>query len=118
MRCVSSSSYGGSMWRKLALAAAAAMPLAGCASGAAGTGGQPIAHSSFTVQPAAETKPLASVASDYTLIAVDGHALPYAPPAGGDATLPPNEVVGGTLSLLANGGFTITTRYRETKAAQ
>lgn len=55
---------------------------------------------------------LAGVASTYTLVAVDDHALPYSRTDRNDATTTPTQVVSGTLDLKADGTFTMSTTYR------
>ena len=102
------------MWQKLALAAAACIPIIGCATGGA-PGGQAPAPAVAT--QTGQSGVFGMAASDYTLVSIDGHRLPYTPTTVSDAALPPTEVVSGTLSLQTSGAFSISTRYRETKAS-
>ena len=102
------------MWQKLAFTIAAAMPLAGCAS-SIGAGPSAAPAPAVTMQ-AGQSNLFGAVASDYALVSVDGHALPYTPRAASDVSLLPTEIVGGTLTLRANGAFTIATTYRELKS--
>jgi hypothetical protein len=75
-----------------------------------------------TARPAAAPVPAASsavpalslesIAGDYTLIAIDGHRLPYALAAHGDAARAEAwPVLAGTLSLRPNGTFRVETTY-------
>ena len=98
------------MWQKLALAAAACLPIIGCATGGAGTLQlPPLPVISFQ----GESGVFGAAASDYTLLSIDGHRLPYAPTIASDATLPPTEVISGVLALQTNGAFSMSTWYRE-----
>jgi len=104
------------MLAKLAVAAAAAMTLAGCSGTAVGTAAQPVARASA---PAAQTNVsngLAAVASTYSLVAIDGHALPFAPAYMKGQGSSVTQVVSGTLTLQANGTFAVATKYREVEA--
>jgi hypothetical protein len=105
------------MWQKLALVAAAAIPLVGCAGGSVSTVAQPSVQA--TAPPVAiqngQSDVFGAAASEYVLVSVDGHALPYAPSASGDAAIVPTEVISGTLALQTNGAFSIATTYREAR---
>jgi hypothetical protein len=102
------------MWQKLALVAAAAIPLVGCASGSVSTVAQPSVQAPAVATQSGQSNVFGAAASEYALVSIDGHALPYAP-ASGDAALAPTVVISGTLTLQANGAFAITTKYREAK---
>lgn len=106
------------MWAKLAVAAAAVATLAGCNGGTVG-GTRPTASGpapAVVTQTGASTV-LAAVASSYALVAIDGHALPYAK-VSSDAQAPAaTQVIGGTLDLHADGTFTMSTKYRATEAS-
>jgi hypothetical protein len=54
-------------------------------------------------------------AGTFSLVSVDGHALPYAP-ANGDAALAPSVFLSGSLTLQLNGAFSISTTYQEPAA--
>lgn len=55
---------------------------------------------------------LESIAGDYSLVAIDGHALPYPNATSSEATKSSSwPVLGGTLSLRTNGTFHIETTY-------
>jgi hypothetical protein len=56
-----------------------------------------------------------AAASDYALVSVNGHRLPYAPEAGSDAGLGPTEIVSGALTLQPNGVFSMSTTHRDPK---
>jgi len=101
------------MWARLAFSAAAVMTLAGCASGAAGTAAGAPAPATGRAEAAGR---LAAVAAEYTLVAIDGHALPYSPKADNDPGVAPTKVVGGTLTVRANGTFLMSTQYSATEA--
>jgi hypothetical protein len=102
------------MWQKLALAAAACIPIIGCASGGPSSAPAPFPVPAVTTQ-VGQSSLFGSAASDYALVSIDGHRLPYAPPVASDVALPPTEVVSGALRLQANGAFVISTSYRELK---
>ena len=101
------------MLPKQALAAAAVMALVGCAGGA-GTSAHPLLSTpaSATATQTGVSSGVAAVASAYTLVAIEGHALPFAPVYGKDATVAPNQVVSGTLNLRPDGTFSVATTYR------
>ena len=102
------------MWQKIALAAAAVLPLVGCASGGAGTAQPPVVWPVPAVaMQSGQSSIFGTAASDYTLLSIDGHRLPFAPAATSDAALPPAEVISGTLTLQPNGTFSMSTWYRE-----
>jgi hypothetical protein len=52
------------------------------------------------------------VASTYSLVAIDGHALPYARVSSEGPGSSPTQVVSGTLDLHADGTFSMSTKYR------
>jgi hypothetical protein len=104
------------MWHKMALTTAVALSVAGCASGAGGTASQASAPAPAVTPQSGQSSIFGASASDYTLVSINGHALPYAAPAKGDASLQSMEVVSGTLDLAANGEFSISTRYRDATA--
>ena len=55
---------------------------------------------------------LATVAGEYTLVNINGHTLPYPSADGSDAARSTSwPVLGGTLSLRANGTFHMATTY-------
>jgi hypothetical protein len=97
------------MFAKLALAAAVTT-LVGCSAGPAA---RPVvsAPAPAPVTQRGVSSGLASVASAYTLVAVDGHALPYAP-ADTKGETHSAQVVSGTLDLQPDGTFTMSTQYR------
>lgn len=106
------------MWQKMAVLAAVALPVIGCAGGVAGVGSQPPVSSpapAVTTQ-SGQSNIFGSVARDFTLVSIDDHALPYALPNASDVALPPTEVMAGTLRLEPNGAFSIATTYREAKS--
>jgi hypothetical protein len=105
------------MWAKLALAATAVTTLVGCNGGGAGTAARPAASTPApaTVTQTGVSNGLAAVASTYSLVGVDGHALPYARVSSQDAGSSPTQVVSGTLDLHADGTFLISTKYRATE---
>lgn len=92
-------------WR-LGIAAPMLMGVLGCASARPGPAPFPAASSA---RPATS---LESLAGEYTLIAIDGHRLPYAPTAHGDAARAEVwPVVAGALLLRSNGTFGVETTY-------
>lgn len=97
-----------------ALATAALMTLVGCAGGAVGTTVQPRPQAGppATVTQTRVSNSLDAVAGIYTLVAIDGHALPYTREAARVGTLAPTEVLSGTLVVNPNGTFTVSTQYR------
>jgi len=56
------------------------------------------------------------VAAEYTLVAIDGHALPFAHKASDEPGVAPTKVVSGTLTVRANGTFLMSTQYSATEA--
>jgi hypothetical protein len=58
---------------------------------------------------------LAAVASTYTLVAIDGHALPYARVSAEGPSPSPTQVISGTLVVQPSGTFTMSTKYRATE---
>ncbi len=104
------------MWQKMALTTAVALSIGGCASGAGGTASQTSVPTPVVTTQSGQPSIFGASASDYTLVSINGHALPYATPAKSDAALKPMEVVSGTLDLAANGEFSISTKYRDSTA--
>jgi hypothetical protein len=102
------------MWRKVALAAAACFSVIGCASG--GTSPAQAPAPAVATQTGQSTV-FGAAASDYALVSIDGHRLPFTPPAAGDVALPPTQIESGTLSLQLSGAFVMSTTYREIKAS-
>lgn len=92
-------------WR-LGIAAPMLLGVLGCATARPAAAPVPAASSAV---PALS---LESIAGDYTLIAIDGHRLPYALAAHGDAARAEAwPVLAGTLSLRPNGTFRVETTY-------
>jgi hypothetical protein len=79
--------------------------LLGCAGGQTGS-------SSSGLSPAPLA--IATVAGDYALVAVDGHALPYTPASRGNAPVP--ELVSGIFLLNSNGTFRLQTVFKTPEA--
>jgi hypothetical protein len=101
------------MWAKLALAAAAVTTLVGCYGSTSGTTAQPVASAPApTTITQTGANGLAAVASTYTLVAIDGHTLPYARSYSKGPVPSPTQVLSGTLSVQANGTFAMSTKYR------
>jgi hypothetical protein len=100
------------MWARLAIAATAVTTLIGCSGGGTGTAARPSATvpAPMTATQTGLSNGLAAVASVYSLFAVDGHALPYAPSA--ESGTVPTQVVSGALNLQADGTFSLSTKYR------
>jgi hypothetical protein len=106
------------MWPRLALAAAVATTLVGCNGGAAGTAARPLdVPSPATVTQSGVSNGLDAVASAYTLVAVDGHALPYTSQRVKGSDTPLTEVISGTLDLERDGTFALSTTYRATEGS-
>jgi hypothetical protein len=105
------------MWQKLALAAAACIPIIGCASGGTNTSQSAQEPAPAVATLTGQSSLFGAAASDYALVSVNGHRLPYAPEVAGDAALGPTEVLGGTLTLQPNGVFSMSTTRRDTKPA-
>jgi hypothetical protein len=105
------------MWARLALAAAAVTTLVGCNGGATGTAARPTASepAPATVTQTGVSNGLAAVASTYSLVAIDGHGLPYTRVSAEGPSSSPTQVISGTLVLQANGTFTMSTKYRATE---
>jgi hypothetical protein len=62
--------------------------------------------------PASAPPSVEALVGQYALVAVDGHALPYAPRVrGGSAGAPAWPVVSGSLALNLNGTFRLETSY-------
>ncbi|HTI65386.1 MAG TPA: hypothetical protein VL524_17815 [Gemmatimonadaceae bacterium] len=92
-------------WR-LGIAAPMLLGVLGCATARPAAAPVPAASSAV---PALS---LESIAGDYTLIAIDGHRLPYALTAHGDAARAEAwPVLAGTLALRPNGTFRVETTY-------
>lgn len=92
-------------WR-LGIAAPMLLGVLGCATARPAAAPVPAASSAV---PALS---LESIAGDYTLIAIDGHRLPYALAAHGDAARAEAwPVLAGTLALRPNGTFRVETTY-------
>jgi hypothetical protein len=106
------------MWPRLAFAAAAVTMLVGCNAGGAGTSARPLENAPAVaiVAQTGVSNGLAAVASPYTLVAVDGHALPYASQRAKGSDTPLTEVVSGTLNLERDGTFAVSTTYRAADA--
>lgn len=110
------------MWPRLTFAAAAVTTLVGCNAGGAGRSARPLesAPAAATVTQTGVSNGLAAVASAYTLVAIDGHALPYAPERAKRSDTPRDtpltEVVSGTLNLERDGTFILSTTYRAAEA--
>lgn len=100
-----------------ALAAAAVITLVGC-TGAVGSATRPTASAPApaTMTQAGASNGLAAVASTYTLVAIDGHILPYARTNKDATTAARTEVVSGTLDLQPDGTFAMSTKYRAVEA--
>ena len=104
------------MWQKLGIAAAACISVIGCASGGASGGASSApAPAPVVATQSGQSNLFGAAASEYTLLSVDGHRLPYAPQGASDAALPPTEIVNGALTLQSSGAFVISTSYRELK---
>ena len=106
------------MWARPAVAAAVMMTLVGCAGSAVGTAARPVASAAITSTTAqtGDANGLAAVASAYTLVAIDGHALPYARAYGSTPATSVTEVLSGTLIVDATGTFSVVTKYRASEA--
>lgn len=103
------------MWPRLAFAAAVATTLVGCSG--AGTAARPIdAPAPATVVQSGVSNGLAAVASAYTLVAVDGHALPFASQRAKGSDTPLTEIISGTLNVERDGTFSLSTTYRALEA--
>lgn len=99
------------MLARLALTTAAVTALIGCAGGGAA---RPIVSPPAptpSTQTAASSG-VSAVASSYALVAVDGHALPYARVDAKSETPSTAQIVSGTLDLQPDGTFTMSTQYR------
>jgi hypothetical protein len=105
------------MWARLALGAAAVTTLVGCNGGATGTAARPAAGAPAPaiVTQTGVSNGLAAVASTYTLVAIDGHGLPYTRVSAEGPSPSPTQVISGTLVVQANGTFTMSTKYRATE---
>ncbi len=105
------------MWQKLALAAAACIPIIGCASGGTSTANPSQAAAPAVATLTGQSSLFGAAASDYNLVSVNGHRLPYSPEVGNDASLGPTEIVSGALTLQPNGAFSMSTTHRDLKPA-
>jgi hypothetical protein len=92
------------MVRKIGVAAAVFASLIGCASGPAGSTPTPNPAPSANAPPTVE-----AIVGQYTLVAIDGHALPVVPGRAANKSAWP--VVSGTLALQPNGTFRLETVY-------
>lgn len=93
------------MSRKLGIAAPMLAGLLGCATARPAPAPVPAGSASSVATS------LESIAGQYALVTIDGHALPY-PSTAGDATRSATwPVLDGTLSLRANGTFHMETTY-------
>ncbi len=98
------------LW-KFGLAASALACIVGCS--AARPTSEPTPNASAAASPVS----LESIAGQYRLMAIDGHALPFAPAKKGDAAKTEAwTVVGGALLVRSNGTFQVETNY-DTKGA-
>jgi hypothetical protein len=91
-------------WRP---AVAGALLLSGLGCASTRPASAPAPSSITSARPAS----LESISGEYTLVAVDGHALPYAPAARGDAAQAAWPVVAGALALHPSGTFRVETTY-------
>src|SRR6478752_3557160 len=91
MRWTASTS-GGLMWQKLALAAAACIPIIGCASGGASTSQSAQEAAPAVATVTGQSSLFGAAASDYALVS-------------------------GALTLQPNGVFSMLTTHRDTKPA-
>lgn len=98
------------LW-KFGLAASTLACIVGCS--AARPTSEPTPNASAAASPVS----LESIAGQYRLVAIDGHALPFAPANKGDAAKTEAwTVVGGALLVRSNGTFQVETNY-DTKGA-
>ena len=99
------------MLARLAFAVTAVAALTGCAGGGAA---RPIvgAPAPAAAPQAGVSSGVSAVASSYTLVSVDGHALPYARVDAKSETPSTTQIVSGTLDLRPDGTFTMSTQYR------
>src|SRR5512146_3019626 len=94
------------MFWKLGLAASTLACIVGCSSA------RPTSEPTPSAATAGGTLSLESIAGQYRLVAIDGHALPFAPAKKGDAANTESwTVVGGTLLVRPNGTFQVETNY-------
>lgn len=99
------------MFWKLGLAASTLACIVGCSSA------RPTSEPTPSTATAGGTLSLESIAGQYRLVAIDGHALPFAPAKKGDAANTESwTVVGGALLVRQNGTFQVETNY-DTKGA-
>jgi len=105
------------MWQKLALAAAACIPIIGCASGGASTSQSAKEPAPAVATVTGQSSLFGAAASDYALVSVNGHRLPYVAEVARDGPLGPTEILGGSLTLQPNGVFSMLTTHRDTKPA-
>lgn len=99
------------MFWKLGLAASTLACMVGCSPA------RPTSEPTPSAATAGGTLSLESIAGQYRLVAIDGHALPFAPAKKGDAANTESwTVVGGALLVRSNGTFQVETNY-DTKGA-
>ena len=99
------------MFWKLGLAASTLACIVGCSPA------RPTSEPTPGAATAGGTLSLESIAGQYRLVAIDGHALPFAPAKKGDAANTESwTVVGGALLVRPNGTFQVETNY-DTKGA-
>ena len=99
---------------KLGIAAPMIVWVLGCAT--AQPTPSPTPAASAASAPTA-TVSLEAIAGEYTLFAIDGHALPYPPATSSDASRSSSwPVLAGTLSLRPNGTFRVETTYNTSPA--
>src|SRR6476646_9586959 len=91
------------MFVKGAVTAVVIAGVFGCA------GGRATSSPKLGESPAEPALTIASIAGEYALVAVDGHALPYAP--RGAAGVAARPVVSGRLLLNSSGMFKLQTSY-------
>lgn len=92
-------------WR-LGIAAPVFVAMIGCATA------QPTPSTTPAGTASSVTASLESIAGQYSLATIDGHALPYPKATGSEATKSSSwPVMGGTLLLRTNGTFHIETTY-------
>lgn len=91
---------------KLGIATPVLACMLGCATAQPSPGPAPAASASSAGAS------LESIAGDYSLIRIDGHALPYPQPGTGQTTRSASwPVLSGSLSLRTNGTFHVETTY-------
>jgi len=94
------------MFWKFGLAASALACMVGCSPA------RPTSEPTPSASTAGGTLSLETIAGQYRLVAIDGHALPFAPAKKGDAANTESwTVVGGALLVRPNGTFQVETNY-------